>query len=71
MKQVNITFLELTKEEASKLTKGQVLIYNPLTGLLKIEDVENKNFIARSKYAIDCLVYLQPYVVSDRSEENE
>lgn len=58
MKPVNITFTELTKEEAAKLTEGQVLVYNPLTGRLKVEDADSKNFTARSKHAIDCLVYL-------------
>lgn len=60
MKQVNITFTELTKEEAAKLTEGQVLIYNPLTGRLKVEDADSKKFIARNVYAADCLVYLSP-----------
>lgn len=58
MKQVNITFTELTKEEAAKLTSGQVLVYNPLTERLKVEEADSKNFTARSKHAIDCLVYL-------------
>lgn len=62
MKQVNITFTELTKEEAVKLTTGQVLVYNPLTERLKVEEADSKNFIARNKNAIDCLVYLLPKI---------
>ena len=59
MRTVSIKFIELTKEEASKLTEGQVLVYNPLTGRVKVEEADAKNFSARSKYSIDCLVYLK------------
>lgn len=59
MKTVSIKFIELTKEEAAKLTEGQVFVYNPITGRIKIEEADAKNFSARSKYSIDCLVYLK------------
>lgn len=59
MKTVSIKFIELTKEEAAKLKEGQVLVYNPLTGRVKVEEADAKNFSARSKYSIDCLVYLK------------
>lgn len=59
MKTVSIKFIELTKEEASKLTEGQVLVYNPLTGRVKVEDADDKKFTARNKNAVECLVYLK------------
>lgn len=46
-------------QEASKLTEGQVLVYNPLTGRVKVEDADDKKFTARNKNAVECLVYLK------------
>lgn len=58
MKEINLKAWELTKEEAKQKTKNdQILIYNPITKRLKLED-GGKNCIANSKYAYSGLIYL-------------
>ena len=49
---------QLTKEEAKQKTENdQILIYNPITKQLKLEN-GGKKCIAHSKYAYSGLIYL-------------
>ena len=66
MKEISINLTELTKEETTKVKPQQILIYNKLTGTYSIEDNTAKNFIGKSKYASDKLVYFSFYGVDEQ-----
>ena len=57
MKEIQITLTELTKEESCKVASQQILIYNRLTGTYTLEWNDSKNYIGKSKFASDKLVY--------------
>ena len=57
MKEIQITLTELTKEESCKVASQQILIYNKLTGTYTLEWNDSKNYIGKSKFASDKLVY--------------
>lgn len=58
MKEIRLKAWQLNKEEAKQKTENdQILIYNPITKRLKVED-GGKKCIANSKYAYSGLIYL-------------
>lgn len=57
MKEVEITLTELTKEETLKVKPQEILIYNRLTNSYRVERNDARNFIGKSKYTSDKLVY--------------
>ena len=68
MKEIETILTELTKEETTKVKPQQILIYNKLTGTYSLEDNTAKNFIGKSKYASDKLVYFSFYGVGEQND---
>ena len=58
MKKIDVSMIELTKEEAANLTEGQILVYNPITDRILIEEASDKRNLAKRKQSLSCLVYL-------------
>lgn len=58
MKRIEISLWEITKEEVLKLPSStQIMIYNTITCTYRVEWADDKNGIARSKYASEFLRY--------------
>lgn len=58
MKKIDVSMIELTKEEAANLTEGQILVYNPITDRIFVEEASDKRNLAKRKQSLPCLVYL-------------
>ena len=58
MNKIDVSMIELTKEEAANLTEGQFIVYNPITERIFVEEASDKKNIAKNKRSLSCLVYL-------------
>ena len=58
MNKIDVSIIELTKEEAANLTEGQFLVYNPVTQRIFVEEASDKRNLAKHKKTLSCLVYL-------------